>query len=321
MLINCVAYKNGKKLEPIELDDISAHLARRDQFVWVALRDPQPEELSKMQEEFGLHELAVEDARGGHERPKIEQYGDVMFVVMHLPELHGQRLVIGELDVFAGANFVLSVRSRSSLEGLGVRGRAEQDPKLLAQGAGFVLYALMDAVIDRYFPIIDAFERELDRIEERIFRQGSARENVERLYALKRKVSALHHGVAPMMEAVGKLSGGRVPEMFAKSQDYIRDVFDHLQRINASLDSMRDTVLTAIQVTLSMVTIDDAETTKRLAAWAGLFGVATAFAGIWGMNFRYMPELESPFGYPAALTLIAVTCGLLYWRFRRAGWI
>ena len=321
MLVNCVVYKNGKKLEAIELEDISDNLKHRDRFVWVALRDPSHEELAKMQEEFGLHDLAVEDARGGHERPKIEEYGDVIFVVMHLPELKHGRLVIGELDVFAGANFVLSVRSRSSLDRLGVRSRAEQDPTLLAQGSGFVLYALMDAVVDRYFPIIDTLERELERIEERIFHQGSARENVERLYALKRQVTLLHHGVAPMMEAVGKLCSGRVPGMCLRSQDYFRDVFDHLQRINASLDSMRDTVLTAIQVTLSMVTIDDAETTKRLAAWAGLFGVATAFAGIWGMNFAHMPELESPFGYPAALLAIATACGLLYRRFRRAGWI
>ena len=321
MLINCVVYKNGKKLEAIELEDISDHLQHRDRFVWVALRDPSPEELAKMQDEFGLHDLAVEDARGGHERPKIEEYGDVIFVVMHLPELQNGRLVIGELDVFAGANFVLSVRNRSSLDRLGVRSRAEQDPKLLAQGSGFVLYALMDAVVDRYFPIIDTLERELERIEERIFHQGSARENVERLYALKRQVTLLRHGVAPMMEAVGKLCSGRVPGMCLRSQDYFRDVFDHLQRINASLDSMRDTVLTAIQVTLSMVTIDDAETTKRLAAWAGLFGVATAFAGIWGMNFTHMPELSSPFGYPAALLVIATTCGLLYRRFKRAGWI
>jgi magnesium transporter len=321
MLINCVAYKNGKKLESIGLEDISDNLQHKDRFVWVALRDPSPGELATMQEQFGLHDLAVEDARGGHERPKIEEYGDVVFVVMHLPELQHGRLVVGELDVFAGANFVLSVRSRSSLEALGVRSRAEQSPKLLAQGSGFVLYALMDAVVDRYFPIIDTLEGQLERIEERIFRQGSARENVERLYGLKRQVSLLHHGVAPMLEAVGKLCSGRVPGVCQRSQDYFRDVFDHLQRINASLDSMRDTVLTAIQVTLSMVTIDDAETTKRLAAWAGLFGVATAFAGIWGMNFTHMPELESRFGYPVALLAIATACGLLYRQFRRAGWV
>ena len=321
MLINCVVYKNGRKLEDIDVEAISDHLAHKDSFVWVSLRDASDDELATMQQEFGLHDLAIEDARGGHERPKIEEYGDVVFAVMHLPEVHGGKLVVGELDVFVGKNFVLSVRNRSSDDSLGVRERAEREPKLLAQGSGFVLYALMDAVVDRYFPVIDEFERELEKIEERIFRQGSARENVERLYALKRQVTLLHHGVAPMMEAVGKLCSGRVPGVCLRSQDYFRDVFDHLQRINASLDSMRDTVLTAIQVTLSMVTIDDAETTKRLAAWAGLFGVATAFAGIWGMNFTHMPELASPYGYPAALLAIATTCGLLYRRFKRAGWI
>jgi magnesium transporter len=274
-----------------------------------------------MQEEFGLHDLAVDDARHGHERPKIEEYGDVVFAVMHMPEFHDGRLRVGELDVFAGPNFVLSVRNRSSAEPLGVRERAEREPKLLAQGSGFVLYALMDAVVDRYFPLIDTFERELEKIEEHIFREGSARENIQRLYALKRKVGVLHHGVAPLMEAVGKLYSGRVPAVCSRNQDYFRDVYDHLRRINASLDVIRDTITTAIQVTLSMVTIEDAETTKRLAAWAGLFAVATAFAGIWGMNFAHMPELDWRFGYPAALLVIALTCGLLYNRFRRAHWI
>jgi magnesium transporter len=321
MLNNCVVYKNGRKLEDIDVDDISEHLARKDSFVWVALRDATPEELAKMQQEFGLHDLAIEDARHGHERPKIEEYGDVVFAVMQLPEVQGGRLVVGELDVFVGKNFVLSVRNRSSDDSLGVRERAEREPKLLAQGSSFVLYALMDAVVDRYFPVIVEFERELEKIEERIFRQGSARQNVERLYALKRKAGRLHHAVAPLMEAVGKLCSGRVPGVCMRSEDYFRDVYDHLKRINASLDAMRETILTAIQVTLSMVTIEDAETTKRLAAWAGLFGVATAFAGIWGMNFEHMPELHWPLGYPAALAVIAGTCALLWRRFRRAGWL
>jgi magnesium transporter len=321
MLVNCVAYRHGKKLESIEPDEISDHLRNKDSFVWVALRDATEDELAKMQEEFGLHDLAVDDARKGHERPKIEEYDDVLFAVMQVPALKGGRLEIGELDVFAGQNFVLSLRSRGPEESLGVRDRAEREPKLLAHGAGFVLYALMDAIVDRYFPIIVELERELEKIEDQIFRHASARNNVERLYALKRKVTALHHGVAPLVEAVGKLCSGRVPNVCVKSSHYFRDVYDHVRRIDTSLGGIRDTIVTAIQVTLSMVTIEDAETTKRLAAWAGLFGIATAFAGIWGMNFAHMPELDWRYGYPAALLAIGVACGALYTRFRRAGWL
>lgn len=322
MLINCAAYQDGTKLQDIPVEAISDYVCQADCFVWVALRDASPEELDTMQGEFGLHPLAVEDAHHGHQRPKIEEYGDSLFAVMHVLELVEDQLEIGEVNVFVGANYVLSVRNRSHHDFLGVRARCEREPHLLEKGSGFVLYALMDAVVDRYFPLIDIFETELEAVEERIFVKGTARSNIERLYELKRKVMVLKHAVAPLMEAVSKLSGGaRVPKVCTNSQEYFRDVYDHLARINTSLDTIRDTIGTAIQVNLSMVTIEESEVNKKLAAWAGIFAVATAFAGIWGMNFKVMPELEWHYGYPAALTLIAVTCGILYRRFKRAGWL
>ncbi|MBI4986588.1 MAG: magnesium/cobalt transporter CorA, partial [Rhodocyclales bacterium] len=321
MLINCVAYQEGIKLADIPVADISEYVVRPGCFVWVALHDATDAELQEMQQEFNLHELAVEDARHGHQRPKIEEYGESIFAVMHLPEMDDAGdLHIGEVSIFVGDNYVLSARNRSLHDLLGVRSRCEREPHLLRQGAGFVLYALMDAVVDRYFPLVDSLESELETIEAQIFDKGSARANIERLYALKRNVLLLRHAVAPLMEAVSKLHGGRVPRVCAGSQDYFRDVYDHLTRINASIDAIRDTIGTAVQVHLSMVTIEDNETTKRLAAWAGIFAVATAFAGIWGMNFRNMPELEWEYGYPVALFLIASVCGVLYRRFKRAGW-
>jgi magnesium transporter len=179
----------------------------------------------------------------------------------------------------------------------------------------------MDAVVDRYFPIIDALEGELEAIENRIFEPGAARSNIEQLYLLKSRIMTLKHAVAPLMEAVGKLTLGRVPRVCETSREYFRDVYDHLTRINATLDTLRDTIGTAIQVNLSMVTIEESEVTKRLAAWAGIFAVATAFAGVWGMNFEHMPELKWAYGYPAALALIVASCGALWWRFRKAGWL
>lgn len=321
MLINCVAYQNGVKLRDLPVEDISDYVSQPDCFVWVALRDATPEELTQMQEEFLLHPLAVEDARHGHQRPKVDEFGDSLFVVMHLPELVDGELEIGEVDVFAGPNYVLSIRNRSSQGFLGVRERAERESHLLRHGSGFVLYALMDAVVDRYFPVIDALEVELEAIEEIIFAKGKARSNIERLYELKRKITTLKHAVTPLMEGTGKLLGGRVPMVCVNNEAYFRDVYDHLARINTTLDGIRDTVATAIQVNLSMVAIEESEVNKRLAAWAGIFAVATAFAGIWGMNFKSMPELDWPYGYPVALSVIAIACGILYYRFKRAGWL
>jgi magnesium transporter len=289
--------------------------------VWVALRDATDAEMAQMQEEFSLHELAVEDAMRGHQRPKIEEYGDSLFAVVQTVELSGDRLAVGEVDVFVGANYVLSVRNHASQGFLGVRARAEREPHLLSKGAAFVLYALMDAVVDRYFPVVDMLETELETIEERIFIRGSQRANIERLYELKRKVLLLRHAVAPLMDALGKLYGGRVPAFCSHTQEYFRDVHDHLYRINGSLDAMRDTISTAIQVNLSMVAIEESEVNKRLAAWAAIFAVFTAFAGIWGMNFKFMPELDWKFGYPMAIGVMVGVCGYLYYLFKKSGWL
>lgn len=321
MLINCVVYENGRKLADIAVEDIGDWVHRPGCFVWVALRDATDDELQRMQQQFGLHELAVEDARHGHQRPKVEEYGDMVFVVMHLLDNDGGETHQGEIAIFVGPNFVLSVRTGSQRHFLGVRERAEREPELLRHGAGFVFYALMDAVVDRYFPFLDEIETELEDVEGRMFDAGTARGNIERLYALKHRAAVLRHAVAPLLEVAGKLHGGRVPAVCLHTQEYFRDVNDHLARINGAIDAIRDTIGTAIQVNLSMVTIDESETTKRLASWAAIFAVSTALAGIWGMNFEHMPELKWAWGYPMALGVIAVSGALLYWRFRRVGWL
>ena len=321
MLINCVAYENGTRLADVSVEDISEYIQRPNCFVWVALKEAEPSELVQMSEEFGLHELAVEDASSGHQRPKIEEYGDSLFAVVHTVELVNGELNVGELDVFVGENYVLSARNRSQQGFLGVRARCEREPELLRQGPAFVLYALMDAVVDRYFPVVTSLEQELETIEEHIFNKGSERANIERLYQLKRKVLVLKHAVAPLMDATGKLFGGRVPSLCSNTQEYFRDVYDHLYRINTSIDTIRDTISTAIQVNLSMVAIDESEVNKRLAAWAAIFAVATAFAGIWGMNFKTMPELQWEYGYPAAIGIMVCVCSYLYYRFRKSGWL
>lgn len=323
MLINCVAYENGHKLADIQTTDISDYLSRPGCFVWVALRDPDDGELEQMQEEFGLHELAVEDASHGHQRPKIEEYGDSLFVVMHTVEFApDDSLQKGEIHIFVGPNYLLSIRNRSRHNLLSVRTRCEREPELLQKGSGFVLYALMDAIVDQYFPVVQEFENRLELVEAQIFEQKTKpRKNIRQLYKLKQDVMELRHAVTPMLDAVSKLSGGRPPKACEGMQEYFRDIYDHLSRINTSVEYIRETITTATQVNLALVAIEEGEVNKRLAAWAGIFAVATAFAGIWGMNFEVMPELKWKYGYPVALGMITVTCYLLYRRFKRAGWL
>ncbi len=324
MLINCVAYEGGRKLadlSPERAEELAEYLERPDCFLWVALRDPAPGELEPWRRLFDLHPLAVEDAVKGQQRPKVEEYGDALFAVMRLADWVAADISLGEVAVFCGPRYVLSVRSGSKLHFLGVRERCEREPELLAQGPSFVLYALMDAVVDRYFPIIDLLEAELEEIEQSIFTRGAQRDNIQRLYELKRRLMKLRRAVAPMVEMLLKLHGGRTPPLCARTGDYFRDVADHLARIQAAIETVRETIATAIQANLSMVAIEDSDVTKRLAAWAGIFAVATAFAGIWGMNFEHMPELKLAWGYPVALGLITSVCGLLWRRFRRAGWL
>jgi magnesium transporter len=321
MLVNCVAYQNGKKLADIPVEEIGRYVRRPECFVWVALKDPEPAELLAMQAEFHLHELAVEDAQHGHQRPKLEEYGDSLFFVLHTVELERGEISLGEVDVFVGTNYVLSVRSRARQGFADVRARCEREPDLLKHGSGFVLYALMDAVVDRYFPVVEEIESELERVEQQIFAGAPARASVEALYGLKQKLTALQHATRPMAEATGKLFGARVPGVCSRTQEYYRDVYDHLQRINQSIDSLREMVNTATSVNLSLISLQENETTKRLAAYAALVAVPTLIAGLYGMNFEQMPELRWELGYPVTVFAMVAIDVYLFFRFRRAGWL
>ena len=321
MLITCVAYQDGKRLAEITAREIHDYVCRPDCFVWVALRDATDAELAEMQEEFDLHPLAVDDARHGHQRPKVEEYGNSLFTVIQTIEPDGDDLRVGEVDVFVGRNYVLSVRHRSERGFADVRARCEREPELLRHGSGYVLYALMDAVVDRYFPLIDAIEVELEQIEERIFAGGAARTQVEALYGIKQKLVTLKHAVGPLLEASSKLYGGRVPQVCAGMGEYFRDVYDHLARLNQSIDAIRDMVTMAMSVHLSLSTMQENETTKRLAAYAALIAVPTMIAGLYGMNFENMPELRWNMGYPVALLTMAAIDVYLFYRFRKTGWL
>ena len=321
MLVNSVAYKDGKKIADVAREDIHEYLARNDCIVWVAVRDPETHELEQLEEQFNLHPLAVEDARHGHQRPKFEEYGDSLFLVMHMIEADGDELQVGEVDIFVASNYVLSVRSRSERNFSDVRARCEREPELMQHGTGYILYALMDAVVDRYFPILDSIETQLESIEDNIFAGTSPRVNIEALYGIKQDLMTLKHATAPLLEGVGKLYGGRVPVICSGLGEYYRDVSDHLARINQSIDAARDMVTTAISVNLSLITLQESEVTKRLAGYAALVAIPTMIAGIYGMNFEHMPELKWVWGYPLALSTMVIIDGYLFYRFRKAKWL
>ena len=321
MVVNCVAYQRGQRLSDIPLSDVRASLQRPDCFVWVALKDPEASELAVLQEEFGLHELAIEDAQKGHQRPKIEEYGSSLFIVMRLIEPTGTELQTGEVAIFVGPQYIVSVRRDAQVGFTEVRRRCEQEPELLQHGPAYVLYALMDNVVDRYFPVLEALTAEIEDVEERIFAGQTTRAQIEMLYTLKRKLMMIDHATQPLLEVTGKLHGGRVPPICAGLHDYFRDVYDHLLRVKQAIDNLRDMTSTAISVNLSLITIQENEVTKRLAAYAALVAVPTMVAGIYGMNFTHMPELHWVWGYPAAVASMVVIDLYLVYRFRKAKWM
>jgi magnesium transporter len=321
MLISCVAYQNGEKLADIEPNDIHKYIERPDCFVWVALFEPDARTLELMQAEFDLHPLAVEDAQHGHQRPKLEEYGDMLFVVLHMIEPGESELRVGEVDIFVGRNFILSVRSGVEKGFRDVRARCEKEPELLRRGPGYVLYALIDAVVDRYFPVLQTIETGLERIEEQIFADTSPRANIEALYALKQRLMALRHAVTPLLESLGNISGARVPGVCSGMQEYFRDVSDHLQRLNQTIESIRETASTAISVNLSMINLQESENMKRLAAYAALIAVPTLIVGIYGMNFDHMPELRWRYGYAIVWGVMIAIDGYIFYRLRKSKWL
>jgi magnesium transporter len=286
------------------------------------MRDRDIALLEEMREQFNLHPLAVEDAQQGHQRPKIEEYGDCIFAVVHMVEFDMPDLRVGEVDIFAGPNYILSVRAGVQKGFDDVRSRAEAEPELLSHGSCYVLYALIDAVVDRYFPILDQLEDQLEEIEKHIFTvDGDPRANIQALYELKQRLMTLKHAVAPLLEAVSNLSGARTPPRITGLREYFRDIYDHLQRLNQIIESNRDTVASATSVNLSMIAMQENETMKRLTAYAALAAIPTMIAGIYGMNFKFMPELEWHYGYPLCMGAMMAIDGWLFYLFRRAKWL
>lgn len=291
-------------------------------FVWVALFEPTTEVLEKMQEEFNLHELAIEDTNRGSQRPKIEEYGSTLFLVLHTIEQHGDDFVDGELHIYCGEHFVLTVRHRAETGFKAVRTELEHDPQFLALGPGAALHGLIDTVVDRLFPEVDGLEDRLDKLEETIFdAKMDKRVAAEALYALKRDTMCVRRAVTPLVEICSRLLTQKHAIFREELRPYFRDVLDHVTRINESLDNLRDMENSATQTNLSLITLAESEVTKKLAGWGAILMVPSIVGTIYGMNFKHMPELDWAYGYAYALGLMVAGSVALWAFFRRIKWV
>jgi magnesium transporter len=329
MVINCAAYQEGRRVAEIDIErDAAAVLdlasgdeaARVGRFVWLGLHEPSEELLRKVQRRFGLHDLAIEDAHLAHQRPKLEIYGDSLFVVLRTAQLQGTKVQFGETHVFAGKGYVVTVRHGPSSSYTDVRARCECVPAMLRIGESFVLYSLMDFVVDNYFPIINSLEAEVDALEGEVFEQSSDRDEIERIYELRRELMVFRRTVEPLLEVCDRLMRFDAPLIEPEIRPYFRDVRDHVTRVDERIDDLRELLTSAMETNLLLASVRQNDVMRKLAGWAAILAVPTAVFGLYGMNFQDMPELSSPIGYPAVLVVVAAVCAYLYYRFRRSGW-
>ncbi len=321
-VINCVAYGRDGSRRDIALEQISDVLAVDDgSFVWVGLYEPEADLLDTLQEEFGLHDLAVEDAHKAHQRPKIEAYGNSLFIAVHTAQAVGGQVSFGETHIFVGQRFLVTVRHGTSLSYSSVRERCEREPELLALGPTYGLYAVLDFIVDNYLPIVDEFRDRLDDLEQDIFAESFRRETIRRLYELKRELTRLRLAVAPMQDITGQLTRVHAQQVGEEMKLYFRDVFDHTLRVNDAVDTLREMLTAAMSVNLALVTVAQGEVVKRLAGWAGLLAAPTLIASWYGMNFQHMPELGGRYSYWIMIGLTATVVGALFAVLRRARWI
>jgi magnesium transporter len=321
MVLKCVAYQNGVSIGDVTIENISEVLKQENTFVWLGLREVNPELLAEIQLEFGLHDLAVEDACSAHQRPKIEEYGDTLFIVLHTAYPTEDQVQFGETHIFLGPRFLVTVRHGASLSHSKVRGRCEAMPQQLAKGPGFALYSIMDFIVDNYVPVIDVLQQRFDVLESAIFQYRPSRRTIEGLYELKRELLQLESAINPVIDICNELMrfhGELIPK---DVRVYFRDIADHIKRVDQAIQGMREMLFAAMQVHLTFETVRQNEVVKRLAGWGAILAIPTMVFSWYGMNFRHMPELDWAYSYPAVIGGVALCSLLLYWRLKRSGWL
>src|SRR5687767_1241346 len=322
-VIDCAAYCSGARVADLAIDQIRNALTRDDQFVWLGLYEPEQDVLRQVQQQFGLHDLAIEDAYNAHQRPKLELYEDAVFVVLRTAHLAAgpRHLEFGETHIFLGRNYVVTVRHGSLRSHIGVRQRCEATPHLLSKGPGYVLYALMDFIVDQYQPIVRQIEEEVQNLEGVVLGDPTASDATARIYLLKRDLVSLRRAVSPLADVCNRLLRFDIPHIPADTRPYFRDVYDHIMRLNESIDAQRELLTSALEAHLSLMTVAQNEHMKRITAWAAMIAVPTMIAGGYGMNFTNIPELHWKYGYFIALGTMVVASLALFVGFKRSRWL
>ncbi len=326
MIADCAVYEQGKRRAGgLSLEQAGAACRADGGFVWLGVVEPSAEEFEQVAREFDLHELAVEDAVKAHQRPKVELFGETLFVVVKTvthpePTREGTHAIeIGELLLFVDPNFIITVRHGEG-ELSSVRERVERRPDLLSHGTGVVLYAILDHVVDGYGDVAQTIDGEIQAVEREVFSEERTNP-AEQIYKLEREVLDLYRAVAPLLEAVDEIDEGRFEAIPGELHDYFRDVHDHLQRVTGRVASFRELLSSALQANLTQVSVQQNEDMRKISAWVAIAAVPTMIAGIYGMNFDHMPELHWRYGYYTVVVLIALVCFALYRRFKRVGWL
>ena len=320
-IINLVAYREGSRLELFSIGDISEILKQSEVFTWIGLYEPDAELLVKMQEEFGLHELAMEDARAAHQRPKLESYGESVFIVVKTATLIDNEIVFGETHLFAGKNFFITLRHGKGEGYSEVRARCEEQPHRLALGTGYALYAVLDAIVDHYLEVVSQLRIQFSQIEADIFDAQISTEKLQGIYNIKRELMLLRDAAQPLADICTDLMRFHEDVIPKSIRVYLRDVQDHSRRVLESCDSMREMLISAMQINLAMVSIGQNDVVKQLAGWGAILALPTVVFSLYGMNFKHMPELGWHYSYFVVLGSVFAACIWLYRKLKRANWL
>ena len=325
MILDCAVYEDGqRRTGELELAGASALCSPGGAFVWLGMFEPTEEEFDSVQREFELHELAVEDAVNAHQRPKIELYGDTLFVVLKTLRFEREAcetdVETGEIRVFANEGFLITVRHGQASALHDVRLSLEEHPERLRSGPAAALHAIVDRVVDDYEEVVDRVGLDIQEVEEEVF-SPTGENPAHRIYLLEREVLQFHRAVAPLIGPIDKLARGGYELVHDELATYFRDVHDHLLRVQQEISGYRELLASVLQANLAQLTVRQNDNMRRISAWVAILAVPTLVAGLYGMNFQHMPELRWEYGYPLVLGIVAVICSALWWRFHRSGWL
>lgn len=314
-------YRHGRRVREIAIDEKVDCLDDRSEFVWIGLHDPSPEEMQVLMRNYALHPLAVEDVLKANQLPKVDVHGEQLFVVARTAWLADNAIRYGETGIFVGHSHVISVRHGSDRSHTVLREQLEGAPSLLAEGADYVLHAILDFVVDGYLPFVTFVEEEVLAMEHKTLDASLQRAEIARIFTLRRELMRFQRILRPMEEVARKLARLDMPCIEPDARPYFSDVLDHVRRVSAMVEGLREVLSSVFEFSSLLEQQRTGAITRQLAAWAAILAVPTAVAGIYGMNFTNMPELSARYGYFVVLGVIAAACGLLYARFKRVGWL